>query len=88
MTSTTNSFDNKRHRLNTDAPNTLRTPISLVRCSATKEAKAKKPETGNENCKQAKETCQLADTFFSSEFHSVILVSEFVIKWCGWNQFS
>ena len=30
----TNSFDIKRHRLNIEAPNTLRTPISFVRCSA------------------------------------------------------
>ena len=35
-TSNTNSFDSNRHKLNTDAPSTLRTLISLIRCSATK----------------------------------------------------
>src|SRR5258708_25623445 len=39
----TNSFDNNCHKLNTDAPNTLRTPISFTLCSATKEAKPKRP---------------------------------------------
>ena len=34
-----NSFDSSNHSWLIDAPNTLRTPISLVRCSATKDAK-------------------------------------------------
>src|SRR5688572_22368623 len=33
-----NSFDNKPHKLNSDAPNTFLTPISFVRCSAINDA--------------------------------------------------
>ena len=47
-TSVTKSFDNNFQRLNTDAPNTLRTPISLVRCSAINDAIPKRPKTANE----------------------------------------
>src|SRR3954470_24644663 len=43
MTSTTKSFDSILHRLLTDAPITLRTPISFVRCSVTKEARPNSP---------------------------------------------
>ena len=43
ITNITNSFDNNFHKLNTEAPTTFRIPISLVRCSATKDAKPKSP---------------------------------------------
>ena len=49
MTNTINSLDKIRHKLNTEAPNTFRIPISLVRCSAIKDAKPNKPKTGNKN---------------------------------------
>ena len=42
-TSTTNSFDREYHKLNADAPNTLRMPISLVRCSVMKDVIPKSP---------------------------------------------
>ena len=38
MISTTKSFSNMPHRLNADAPNTFRTPISFLRSSAVKDA--------------------------------------------------
>ena len=44
ITKTANSFDNKPHTLNTVAPNTLRTPISFVLCSATKVARPNNPK--------------------------------------------
>src|ERR1700730_12670812 len=44
ITSETKSFDNILHRLKTLAPKTFRTPISLVRCSATKEANPNNPK--------------------------------------------
>src|ERR1700704_2877316 len=42
-TSATKSLLNSPQRFKTDAPNTLRTPISLVRCSAMKDASPNKP---------------------------------------------
>jgi len=39
----TKSFDSICHRLATEAPSTLRMPISLVRCSATNEASPNSP---------------------------------------------
>jgi hypothetical protein len=42
-TSSTKSLDNNFHKLNTEAPTTLRTPISLVRCAAVNAAKPKMP---------------------------------------------
>src|SRR5690242_14232303 len=42
-TSLRKSLDSRPHRVKTPAPNILRTPISLVRCSATKEARPKSP---------------------------------------------
>ena len=44
ITRETNSFDNKFQTLNTDAPNTFLTPISFLRCSATKDVKPNKPK--------------------------------------------
>ena len=44
MTSTTKSLESIRHKLSTDAPNTLRIPISFVRCSAKQEANQNKPK--------------------------------------------
>src|SRR5688572_14289588 len=43
MTSMTKLRVNKVQRLNSDAPTTFRMPISLVRCSATKEERPNKP---------------------------------------------
>src|SRR6185312_11281663 len=43
MTSITKSFDSNFQRLNTVAPSTFRTPISLTRCSAMKEARPNNP---------------------------------------------
>lgn len=43
-TSTTKSCDNILQTAATDAPNTLRIPISFVRCSAVKEARPKIPK--------------------------------------------
>ena len=43
MTSLRKSFDSIPQTLNTVAPNTFLTPISLVRCSATKEVSPNKP---------------------------------------------
>src|SRR5882672_7506651 len=43
ITSTTKSLDNICQRLMLDAPNTLRIPNSLVRCSAVNEAIPKSP---------------------------------------------
>src|SRR5579871_4355861 len=43
-TNNTNSFDNNFQRLNTEAPSTFRTPISLVRCSAINDANPNKPK--------------------------------------------
>jgi len=43
ITSPINSFDNKFQILNMEAPTTFRTPISLVRCPATKLANPKRP---------------------------------------------
>ncbi len=40
----TKSLESNCHKSKTDAPNTFRTPISLVRCSATKEARPNKPK--------------------------------------------
>src|SRR5690606_7042589 len=40
---TTKSFDNIFHKFATLAPSTFRMPISLVRCSATKDARPKRP---------------------------------------------
>ena len=42
-TSFRKSFDSMFQTLNVDAPKTFRTPISLVRCSATKEVSPKRP---------------------------------------------
>ena len=42
-TSNTKIFENKRHMEKTDAPKNFRKPISLVRCSAIKEARPKTP---------------------------------------------
>lgn len=44
ITRTTKSVDSILHRFATEAPRTLRTPISLVRCSAVKEARPKIPK--------------------------------------------
>jgi penicillin V acylase-like amidase (Ntn superfamily) len=38
------SLESIFHTLNTVAPNTFRTPISFVRCSATKEVNPKSPK--------------------------------------------
>jgi len=38
-----NSLENRKMMLETEAPNTLRIPISLVRCSVENEAKPNKP---------------------------------------------
>jgi hypothetical protein len=43
ITKPTKSFDSNRHRSNTDAPTIFLIPISLVRCSATKEANPNSP---------------------------------------------
>ena len=43
MTHLVNSFESRTVIPETDAPRTLRIPISLVRCSAMKEAKPKRP---------------------------------------------
>jgi hypothetical protein len=42
-TSNTKSLDNNCHKLITEAPTTLRTPISLARCAAVNAAKPKMP---------------------------------------------
>ena len=41
ITNNANSLESIFHKLNTDAPSTLRTPISFLRCSATNDAKSK-----------------------------------------------
>src|SRR5688500_16175087 len=43
VTSNTNSLESNFHKVNTDAPNTFLTPISLVLCSATNEASPYNP---------------------------------------------
>jgi len=43
ITRSTNSVDSSFQSAKTEAPMTLRTPISLVRCSATKLARPNKP---------------------------------------------
>ena len=43
ITSATKSFDNIFHSEKIEAPNTFRTPISFVRCSATKDASPNRP---------------------------------------------
>ena len=43
-TKTTKSLDKDCQSLATDAPNTLRMPISLVRCSAMNDARPNKPK--------------------------------------------
>ena len=44
ITSFRKSLDSIFHTLKTEAPRTLRTPISLVLCSATKEVSPNKPK--------------------------------------------
>src|SRR5690349_12031696 len=54
ITRITKSLDNNRHTLNTLAPNTFLTPISLVRCSATKDASPKIPRQEMKIARKAK----------------------------------
>jgi len=44
ITSIKNSSESNLHKLNTDAPKNFLTPISFVRCWATKDAKPNKPK--------------------------------------------
>ena len=59
VTSFTKSFDNNCHKLNTVAPNTLRTPISLMRCSAINDAMPNKPRQLINMAKPAKQVASL-----------------------------
>ncbi len=59
ITNTMNSFDNNFHRLNTDAPTTFLIPISFVRCSATKDARPKRPRQEIKTASMAKKAVNL-----------------------------
>ncbi len=48
-TKATKSFESNCHKFSTLAPKTFLTPISLVRCSATKLAKSENSQTRNKN---------------------------------------
>src|SRR5688572_6482477 len=59
ITNPTNSFDCIFQRLNTVAPSTLRTPISLFRCSATKDANPNRPRQEINMARIAKKLARL-----------------------------
>src|SRR6516164_7416808 len=59
ITRLTNSLDNNRQRLKTEAPNTLRIPISLIRFSAVKEAMPNNPRQLIKMAKHAKAEASL-----------------------------
>src|SRR6188768_3153630 len=58
-TNTTNSFDKILQRLNMEAPNTFRIPISLDRCPAIKVARPNKPRQEIKTAKKAKKPASL-----------------------------
>ena len=80
ITSTTKSFDNNLHKLNTDAPNTFRTPISLMRCSAIKEAIPNSPRQLINIASIAKTAGKLTYTFLVAEFLCIFLIDEPVVR--------
>src|SRR3954467_2222538 len=54
ITSNTKSTDTMLHKLYTDAPSTLRTPISFVLCSAIKDASPNNPRQEMNMARKAK----------------------------------
>ncbi len=54
ITNKTKSCDSIRHKFDTEAPSTLRMPISLVRCSATNDANPNKPRQEINTARMAK----------------------------------
>src|SRR6185437_16642097 len=64
----TKSFDSICHTLSTDAPSTLRTPISLVLCAATKEARPNNPRQEIRMVSPAKRPDSVAVRLVSSNF--------------------
>src|SRR5450432_1256127 len=70
ITRLTKSFDNICHRLNILAPSTFRTPISLVRCSATNEASPNNPRQEMKTARMAKKVERLPIRFSSSNFRA------------------
>src|SRR4030095_4581579 len=70
ITRVTKSFDNIFHKLNILAPRTFRTPISLVRCSATKEARPNKPRQEMKTARMAKKVERLRIRFSSSNLRA------------------
>jgi hypothetical protein len=67
--------------LATDAPSTLRTPISLVRCSAVKAARPNSPRAGNENGENGKVIGELRHHLLTFIEFGVFFVGKLISKW-------
>ena len=80
-TSRANSFDNMSTRLETDAPNTLRMPISLMRSCAVKEARPKSPRLATEDGEDREESKECAYLFFCAIEFVVVVVEKEIVEW-------
>ena len=70
ITNPTKSLDNICHKLKTEAPTTLRIPISLVLCSATKDASPNKPRHEIKMARMAKKVARLPIRSSSENFRA------------------
>src|SRR5829696_7414402 len=68
ITSFIKSVDNICHRLKMLAPNTFLTPISFVRCSATKDASPNNPKQEIKTARMAKKVERFPMRFSSENF--------------------
>ena len=68
ITSNANSFESIRHKLYVDAPNTLRTPISFLRCSATNDASPNNPRHEINMASMVKNVARLPTRSSSANF--------------------
>src|SRR6185312_5257623 len=71
-TSNANSLESICHRWYTEAPNTLRTPISFLRCSATNDARPNNPRHEIKVAKIVKNVASLPSRCWSSNFLAYI----------------